>query len=501
MVTLRFLMRLLGLVSASVLARVLTPDDFGLVGIALSLIASLEAFTTFGVNLAITRERRAGSDLYNTAWTIEVLRGVLITVFLVVVARPAALFFGDPRVEPIIYAISLGSLFQAGENVGVVDFMKELHFGQEFRLFLSTKAVAFIVTVAAAVILQNHWALVLGYLAYRAARTTLSYAMHPFRPRLSLRARRELLGFSSWVWAYSLLAFVNGQGQTLIAGKMLDARALGFFRVGAEMGALPATEIQSPMLRVLFPGLSRIGDEPERFAQLFVDAFRMILMIQTALSVGLALTAEPFVRVVYGDAWAGMAPFVALVSVTTLFQSSACIAEPMLVAAGKLKLFTMIVLISTAIRLPMLAAGLHIWGLTGAGWCLLVASTFEAALTTVLTVRVLGLRISVLAAGIWRCAVAAAAMTAAIYQFGVIWGHPEGLPAQAATLVCFAFVGGIVFAGAQAALWLVAGKPDGAEAHLLRFLSESVVAVLFRRLMPQLNRSAPVTVSRTPPHA
>jgi O-antigen/teichoic acid export membrane protein len=492
-------MRLLGLVSASILARVLTPEDFGLVGIAISLIASLEAFTTFGTNLVITRERMPTRDLYDTAWTIEFMRGILIALFLIVVARPAAVFFGDPRVEPVIYAISLGALIQAGENVGIVDFMKGLHFDREFRLFLLTKVIAFVVTICAALILRNHWALVLGYLAYRGGRTALSYAMHPFRPRLSLRARHELLGFSCWVWFYSLIGFANGQGQTLLAGKLLDARGLGFFRVGAEVGALPATEIQGPMLRVLFPGLSRIGNEPERFAQLFLDAFRMILLIQVGLSVGLALAAEPFVRVIYGDAWAGMAPLVALVSLATLFQSSACIAEPMLVAAGRLKLFTVIVFTSMAVRLPLLALGLHFWGLTGAGWSLVAASVFEAALTTVLTVRVLGLALGALVAGIWRCALAAAAMAAAVSGLATAWAHPEGVLGQAALLVSLVFVGGTVFAACQAALWLMAGKPDGAEAHLARFLSDRLAIVNFRRLMPRLNRSASTVVSQTPP--
>ena len=496
MVTLRFLMRLFGLVSTVVLARVLTPDDFGLVGIALSLIASLEAFTTFGTNLAITRERTPGTHLYNTAWTIELLRGVFITLLLIIFAKPAALFFGDPRVEPVIYAISIGSLIQAVENVGIVDFMKGLRFDQEFRLFLSTKMIAFVVTVCAAIILRNHWALVLGYLAYRASRTALSYAMHPFRPRLSLRARRELFGFSSWVWAYSLISFANGQGQTLIAGKVLDGRALGFFRVGAEVGALPATEIQAPVLRVLFPGVSKIGGDRARSAQLFVDAFCMILLVQTAFSAGLALTAYPFVRVVYGDAWVGMAPFVAFVSIATLFQSSGCIAEPMLVATGRPKLFTAIVLISMAIRLPLVALGLHFGGLTGAGWSLVAASIIEAGLTTVLTVRVLGLPIVVLAAGVWRPAVAAGTMAVAVYGLTIIWGSAVGLLGQVAMLVSLAVAGGIVFVASQAALWLLAGKPDGPEAHLLRFLSERLAGLRFRRVILGLNRSSSAAASR-----
>lgn len=474
MVLLRILVRMLGFVSVLILARVLAPDDFGIVGIALSLIASLEAFTVVGANLAIVRQRDAGRQLYDTAWTIELARGVLIAALLAGSGRLAATFFGDPRIEPIMYAIAVGALVQAIENVGTIDFVKDLRFDREFRFLLTTKAIAFVVTVAAALALRTYWALVIGYLSHRLARTVLSYVMHPFRPRISLAALRQLFSFSSWIWASSVIAFANTQGQTLIAGKIVAPQELGFFRVGSEVGALPATEIQIPMQRVLFPGLSHVGSEPRRFAQLFADAFQTMLLIQAALSIGFALVAEPFVRILYGERWVGMATFVALVAVAAFFQLPTSIAEPLFVALGRLRLYTMIVLLSAVVRLLMLAIGLHTLGLTGAGWALLATAPFEAAFTTTIVARVLHLRIQDLLRGSWRCVGAVGAMAGAVSGVASIWPDPANFAGSAMMLISSILAGGVAFVATQIVLWIASGRPAGAEAHLVRFARDRI---------------------------
>ena len=477
LIVLRLLMRVIGLVSTSILARLLIPEDFGLAGIAYAVIASLEAFTTFGSNLSIIRERNATRDHYDTAWTIELMRGTLIAALLVALAHPAADFFGDPRVVSIVYVLAAVSLIQSCENIGTIDFMKGLRFDQEFRLFLSMKLIGFAVTIVAAFLLRNYWALVIGTLASRIARTALSYSMHSFRPRLSLRAWDTIFTFSSWVWIYSVIGFANTLGQTGIAAKLVNARELGFFRVGLEVGALPVSEVQGPVLRVLFPGLSKISGEPERFAQLFADSFRTMLLVQAALAIGLALVADPFVRVVYGDAWAGMSPFVSLVAIAVFFQLPSGIAEQMLLAAGRQKLFSIIAVSSVAVRLPLLVVGLNYWGLTGAGLALCAAAVFEACLTVLLTTRVLGMTLATLLSGSWRCVVAVGAMTAVVSKLSSVWPVPSNFVDNVVLLAALVTAGAVTFVSCDAALWLAVGKPEGAESQFRRFIAHRIAAL------------------------
>ena len=106
---------------------------------------------------------------------------------------------------------------------------------------------------------------------YVVLRVIFSYLVHPFRPRLTLICWRELYGVSFWLWITGMAGFVNDSGLTLIVGRFVDAKRVGFFNVGQEMGQLPNTELLHPLTAVLFPGLSRVGDDPARFNNLFRD--------------------------------------------------------------------------------------------------------------------------------------------------------------------------------------------------------------------------------------
>jgi O-antigen/teichoic acid export membrane protein len=469
MVLTRFTMRSLGLVSAAILARLLRPEDFGLVAIALSLIGGLEALSVFGTNLAIIREGEAGRELYDTAWTVEVLRGLFLAGALVLLAAPAAGFFGEPRVRPLLMAVALAAVIQGVENVGVVDFTKSLRFKMEFALFLGAKAASFVVVVAAAFALRDHWALVLGYLAQRAARTTLSYVMHPYRPRLSLAAWRRLFSFTGWMWAYNLVAFANTQGLILVGARLVDPRVLGFLKVGSEVGSLPLSEIQAPMLRVLFPGFSRVGDDRGRLTRLFSDAFATMLLVQTAISVGLALAADPFVRFVYGGEWRDMAPLVALVALSTLFQLPGTLTENSLLASGRIRLFCALFTGSALVRVPALALGLAFGGLAGAGWAMLGSYVIDAAIFGLALNRLCQAGPAPLA-GAWRTAASAAAMCAAVEGLRAIMPSGDGTASAGAELAAIVLAGGAAFAACQGALWRLCGSPDGPEANLLRFV-------------------------------
>ena len=188
MVTFKTLERSLGLISMLVLARVLTPADFGLVAMATSLIALLELFSAFGLDTALIQHANAQRVHYDTAWTLNVLAGCTIALVMLALAWPASQFYREPRLTAVIAALSFGAAVQGCENVGVVAFRKEMRFDREFRFLLTKKILAFCTTVPLALWLHNYWALVAGTIMGRVGGVTLSYILHPFRPRLSLAA-------------------------------------------------------------------------------------------------------------------------------------------------------------------------------------------------------------------------------------------------------------------------------------------------------------------------
>src|SRR6185295_17241541 len=183
-VLMRLTLRSIGVVSTIVLARLLVPADFGLVVLASMLIGLVELASEFEFATYLIREQGIDRSYYDTAWTLSVLRGGLIA--LVLGSSAAADFFAEPRLQNVLYALSLASLISGLANIGTVDFQKSLNFDRDFRLTVQTKLVAFAITVLLAVVLRNYWALVIGMLSGRFAALVFGYTMHPFRPRISL---------------------------------------------------------------------------------------------------------------------------------------------------------------------------------------------------------------------------------------------------------------------------------------------------------------------------
>ena len=186
MVLLRFSERAIGLVSTVLLARILVPADFGLVAMAMSVYAAVEIMTMFSFDIALIQNRDAGKEHFDTAWTFNIIFGGGIMLLMAAAAYPAASFYVDERVAPVMMWLGLGAFFRGFENIGVIYFQKDLNLRKEFELGLTRKLVGFAVTVGIALAYQNYWALVIGTLVQRVFGVAMTFIIHPYRPRLSL---------------------------------------------------------------------------------------------------------------------------------------------------------------------------------------------------------------------------------------------------------------------------------------------------------------------------
>ena len=189
-VALTWVLRAIGLVSVFILARLLTPSDFGVVGLAMTAVALVETFSYLGMKQALLRMEKPERDYYDTAFTIQLIMFSALGLLLFAIAGPAADFFREPRVEPVIYALSLRFVMLGLVNIGVVEFERDFAFGRDLKMKATARIVSFFVTVALALWLRSYWALVVGMIVQSLVLTVLSYTMQPYRPRLSLARRR-----------------------------------------------------------------------------------------------------------------------------------------------------------------------------------------------------------------------------------------------------------------------------------------------------------------------
>jgi O-antigen/teichoic acid export membrane protein len=469
MVAFKLLDRSLGIVSTLILARLLLPKDFGLVAMATSLIALLELFTAFGFDTALIQRSEATRAHYNTAWTLNVAAGLLIGTAMVVLAWPASLFYHEPRVIAVISALAVGALVQGCENVGVVAFRKEMRFDREFRFLIAKKVIAFATTVPLAFALRNYWALVAGMLMSRVGGVALSYALHPFRPRLSFAAVADLMHFSKWLVVQNVLSFLKERSADFIIGRFAGPHALGIFAVSAEVSNMPATELVAPINRAVLPAYAKLAGDKAALRREYLSVMSLVALLAVPVVAGLAVTAPFLVLLFLGPKWQDAVAIVTVLAffgITQVLQSNAYSA---FLALGKPQVFVKITAIHVCIELPALVTLTAWFGINGAAWAYVTAAIVVLPVNFIFITRFLELPARQFISQLWRPLCSSGVMYVVVHLYGPP-APGSVIPATqaAGSLAASILLGAPVYIASVIGLWLVSGKPPGAEMWILK---------------------------------
>jgi len=459
----RFGVRGVGFLSTIILARLLVPEDFGLVALAMVVVAGLEAMSEFSFSVFLIAKQDSDRRHYDTIWTLSVLRGGLIAAVLFGGAPLFADFFGDPRIAPVAQWIAVATLVSSFENTGIINFQKELWFSRDFIWMMGAKLASFVVTIVLAFMWGNYWALVAGIIAGRTSRTVLSFLMHPFRPHPSLEALREVVNFSGWLLANNLILFIRSRSDQLILAKFLGARTLGVYSVAFDLASLIGEEALAPIRRVLLPGYSKVSGDPKRLAEMYLDSAALIAMLVTPFAIGLGLTADPIVRVILGEKWLDCIPLIEILSGFAFFNVWSTPGSPALLALKRPSILTWISMTTAILLVPLTALAAYAYGAPG------VAATIATMAAVIMIVqwtvmfRLLPMSLMDLARRVWRIIVALAIMSAVVLAVRDTLPAAGSLVSTAFNLIALVVVGGVAYTGALAVCWLLNGRPDGPE--------------------------------------
>ena len=226
---------------------------------------------------------------------------MLLAVALYATAPLVGGHFEDPRVTEVIRTLSLRALIGGFENIGIVDFRRDLLFAQDFRFGVAKKVATVVVTLAAALWLRNYWALVIGQVLGKVIEVGISYRMSDYRPRLSLARAGEIWGFSQWLVLARFARLMNRQFDRWVVGTIGGASAMGHYYVASDFAASPSDEVVLPMSRAAFPVYSRLQAEPAALRQALYNVLSSMTAISFVMGLGMAVVADDFVRVALGD--------------------------------------------------------------------------------------------------------------------------------------------------------------------------------------------------------
>ena len=307
------------------LARLLPPEDFGIVGIAYIATGFASILTDLGLGPAIIQRKTITERHVRVCHTLSIGAAVLMGMTLYGGAGLVAAFFKDPRVEPVLQVLAFTFPFSGfGITAGAL-LTRRMAFNPLVKIELFTSVVGYGgVAVAMAASGLGYWSLVGGTLVQTVLATLLKYAVtrHDLRPLAAHPEIHDLFGFSAGMSLNSTANYFARQGDYFVVGRLMDATSLGFYSRAYSLMQLPLTFFGSALSRVLFPAASKVQDDPKRFQRAFLTTFSLSVAISLPISLAVAILAPEIILVLYGEKWEATIPLLQILALFGVFRMS-----------------------------------------------------------------------------------------------------------------------------------------------------------------------------------
>lgn len=485
LVVARFSMRFLGLLSTLVLTRLLTPADFGLIAMAMFVIGLLESLSAFGIAPALIQRKEITDDYYQTAWALQILRGILLASLLVLFAEPVASFYQEPALINVFKVLALITLINGFSCIYIVNLQRHLQFEREFHFKLKVKLISFFCTIIAAWLLRSYWALIIGTGVSAIMTVVFSYLYFPVRPRFSFSKVSEIFQFSGLVFLHETLSYLYWKIEILLLGRLAGSASTGLYELAKDISTTPISELTLPIARALFPGLSRLQHSPEQFSQIFLLTLAFVMAFGLPASIGLSLIADPLVTLFFSAEWQNMTPLIQIFAIYSVFRMFFGPTVSVFMAKGKIHVLVALSAITLPVKLISVAAFWYYGGLVGASVAVLIVSTIQMGFVFYYLNKLGLFWFEQFFYYSWRFIASTMAM-------GILL-HLILLHYKVSMLSPLFAVSACVVAGASsyilclAILWLISGRPDGIESL--------IVKELLRRLASRLRKQETFNVS------
>jgi lipopolysaccharide exporter len=476
MIGMRWAIRSVGLVSTVILARVLTPADFGIVAMASLVGGLLGVFLEMGTWQLLLRMGNPDRKAYDTAWTIAVIQSSLMAVIVFFAAYPAALYFKEPRLVSVMQILALGGVLTGFSNIGIVMFRRDLDFKRDFLYGFFSKVVATVPTIVLALSFRNYWALVAGMIIANAMEVVVSYAMHPFRPRFSLAYWRQFISFSIWITPTSVANFLNQKVDVFVVGYVANTAQMGAYNVAAELARTATAEIVIPMSRAVYPNYAKLKDNLNELTEAFLVVLRTVGIVSFSFGFGVAAVGEDIVHIVLGDQWAFAVPLMAWLSIFGAFAAlQSTVAGHILIVLGRERSSFFI----HWTRLIVFGSSVLVAAHFGDVVDIAMATALSTAAITIACACYLPAVLPVSAARI--LAEIFRVLIAGLVMFGTVkLLHRHDIPSHFVTLAIDAVTGTVVFVVLLYISWIASGRPRGPEQRVLGIVTTKLQAFASR---------------------
>ncbi len=376
----------------AVLARILTPVQFGTFGIATMFLSLLEILTETGINVFLLQQKKRFDDYLNTAWVVSIFRGMIVAAAIFAVSPLVAGFFNSPGSLPLLYLTSLVPLIRGFINPACVIFQKKLQFNREFAYRMAIT----IVEAAAAVVLAL-WhtgpaALVLALIISAAFETVLSWVVFTPRPKFDFENSKLKLVLSSgiWVTGFGVFDYVFTNLDNIVVAKILGSEALGIYQNAYKLSTAPLSEVSDIFYKVMFPTYVSVLHNKKKVSFLLLWHTLAVGIAAVVLGFGVYLFAPQIVHILLGPAWGAAVAPVRILAFLGMIRAISFAFNSLFVAMGKQKYVTVMIGVGMFSLAVTIVPAVMWFGLVGAGTAAVISALVSLPIAIFFMARTLG---------------------------------------------------------------------------------------------------------------
>jgi O-antigen/teichoic acid export membrane protein len=371
--------KVLVLVTMAVLARLLTPEQFGIVGFATLVTAYLSVLKDLGLGAAVIQRQDDVEESAQTVFVLNLVIGAALTSITYLAAPLVASFFREPLVTPLLRVLSFTFILESLGSMHVVLLKRNLDFRRKLVPDVGQSIVKGVVAISTAATGFGVWALVWGHLAGVLAFVLLSWVVIPWRPTWQVHRRliRPLSRFGAPLIVTDIQYAIWSNLDYVVVGRLLGDAALGIYTLAYRLPELLVHSVWRVLAQAVFPVFSRLQDDLAALRRGFLATIRYTQLAIVPLCVGLFVTAEPAVAVVFGDQWEAVVPVLQIMAVFSLISSIGVNAGDVYKALGRPGVLAKLALFELVLLIPALLYGAR-HGIVGVAWAHAIVATVDS---------------------------------------------------------------------------------------------------------------------------
>lgn len=308
----------------AILARILSPSQFGSYGIALLVLGFLEVITETGINIFLVQQKDDIRKYLSSAWVVSIIRGILMSLLIIVSVPIITTFFKTPEVTNLLYLVAVVAFIRGFINPMEVTFQKNLDFMKQFMfqglLYLVDAGVA----VSLGLLTHSESAMIISMIVAAILEVILSFVIFKDRPTLKLDKEKflEVIHSGKWVTGAGIFAYIFQNIDNVVIGRVLGTTSLGFYQQSYSVSTLPVSGVSDIFNAVMFPVFVKISDDIKILKKTFYRAFTAILSMAIIFGIVMFFFAHPIILIFLGSKWLVIEPVLKILAIFGVLKSA-----------------------------------------------------------------------------------------------------------------------------------------------------------------------------------